>query len=172
MTCANVPTSITFRGMDVSEALRGKIEARARRLHRFADDIEACNVVVSASARSRHHGNRYNVRASVTMHGREIEAGHACASNPGQEDPCVAVAHTFDGLRRRIEDHVRRRRGDVKLHADSQRTARHFDAQPQKKPPSPIATAASTHRGTQLTAILRALPFACLGSLSVSTPLS
>jgi hypothetical protein len=27
------------------------------------------------------------------------------------------VTHTFDALRRRIEDHVRRRRGDIKAHA-------------------------------------------------------
>lgn len=118
MTCANLPTSITFHGMDASEALREKIEARAQRLRRFAEDIEACNVVVSASARSRQQGNRYNVRASVTMHGREIEAGHASASNPNHEDPYLAVTHTFDSLRRRIQDHVRRRRGDVKSHAD------------------------------------------------------
>ena len=117
MTYAKIATSITFHGMDASEALREKIEARARRLHRFAGDIEACNVVVSACERSRHQGNRYNVRASVTLHGREIEAGRASASDSNHEDPYVAVAHTFDSLRRRIEDHVRRRPGDVKFHA-------------------------------------------------------
>lgn len=112
MTNVHIPTSVSFHGMDTSEALREKIEARAQRLHRFADDIEACRVVVSAS-----EGNRYKVRARVLMHGREIEAGHASVSDSNQEDPYVAVAHTFDRLRRRIEDHVRRRRGDVKFHA-------------------------------------------------------
>lgn len=116
MTNVYIPTSVSFHGMDTSEALREKIEARAQRLHRFADDIEACRVVVSASEGSRQ-GNHYEVRACVLMHGREIEAGHASASDSNQEDPYVTVAHTFDRLRRRIEDHVRRRRGDVKFHA-------------------------------------------------------
>lgn len=112
-----IPISVTFRGMDVSEALRAKIEARARRLDRFAEDILACNVVVSASGRRHQHGNRYDVRAAVTLRDRTIEAGHTPTPDSSHADAYLAVTHTFDTLRRRIEDHVRRRRGDVKSHA-------------------------------------------------------
>ena len=114
-----IPTIVTFRGMDASEALRAKIEARARRLDRFAEDILACNVVVGASERKHHHGNRHNVRAAVTMRDGTIEAGHTPAPGSSHSDAYLAVTHTFDTLRRRIEDHVRRRRGDVKSHTSS-----------------------------------------------------
>jgi ribosomal subunit interface protein len=112
----NIATSVTFHDMDASEALRARIEERAQRLGRFAKDILACNVVVSACEHRHHQGNRYNVRATVVMRDREIEAGRTPASDSSHEDPYVAMAHTFDALRRRVEDHVRRRRGDRKIH--------------------------------------------------------
>lgn len=118
MAFAAIPTHVLFDGMDASDALRARIEQRAQRLARFAGDIEACQVTVRACEHHHRHGNRYNVRARVTLHGRTIEAGDAPASDPGLDDPYAAVAQTFDSLRRRIEDHVRRRRGDVKTHTE------------------------------------------------------
>ena len=112
----NFPVSITFHGMDASDALRTQIDARIQRLGRFAADILACDIVVSASERRHHQGNRYNVHARVRLRDRDIEAGRATQPDDSHEDPYVAMAHTFDILRRRIEDHVRRRRGDVKAH--------------------------------------------------------
>jgi len=35
---------------------------------------------------------------------------------PNYEDPYVALHHAFDAARRRLDDHVRLRRGDVKAH--------------------------------------------------------
>ena len=123
-TAMTIPTSVTFRCMGASEALRAKIEERAQGLGRFADDILSCHVVVSACEHRHHQGNRYNVRATVMMRDRDIEAGHASVSNSSREDPYVAVAHTFDILRRRIEDHVHRRRGDGKARPAAPLSAR------------------------------------------------
>lgn len=112
----HIQTSVTFHGMDASAALRSRIETRVQRLGRFAGDIQSCTVVVSASEHRHHQGNRYNVHAAVTLRDRELETGRTPASDYSHADPYVAVAHTFDTLRRRVEDHVRRRRGDVKTH--------------------------------------------------------
>jgi ribosome-associated translation inhibitor RaiA len=112
-----IPTSITFRGMAASEALRARIKERAQRLDRFAEDILSCNVVVSACEHKHHRGNRYNVRASATLRDCTIETGHTPSPDSSHEDAHLAVTHTFNALRRRVEDHVRRRRGDIKSHA-------------------------------------------------------
>ena len=119
-TPMTIPTSITFRGMAASEALRARIEERAQRLDRFAEDILSCNVVVNACERKHHRGNRYNVRASVTLRDCMIETGHTPSPDSSHEDAYLAVTHTFNALRRRVEDHVRRRRGDIKSHAVAQ----------------------------------------------------
>lgn len=117
-TCAmDIPVRITFQGLDPSAALRAKIKARAQRLQRFADDILACDIVVRACEQRHRRGNRYNVHARVALRDCEIEAGRTPLADAGNEDPYKAAAQTFDALRRRIEDHVRRRRGDVKRHA-------------------------------------------------------
>ncbi|MDE2278844.1 MAG: ribosome-associated translation inhibitor RaiA [Xanthomonadaceae bacterium] len=117
----DISTSISFDGMDASEALRQMILERARRLGRFAGDILACDVVVSAREHRHRHGNRYNVHARVTLRDQVVEIGRLNEANASYEDPYVAANQTFDALRRRIEDHVRRRRGDVKTHADDAR---------------------------------------------------
>ena len=119
-TTMNIPTSITFRGMAASEPLRARIEERAQRLDRVAEDILSCNVVVSACEHKHHRGNRYNVRASVSLRDCTIETGHTPSPDSSHEDAYLAMTHTFDALRRRIEDHVRRRRGDVKSRAIAQ----------------------------------------------------
>ena len=119
-TTMTIQTSVTFRGMPASEALRARIDERVQRLDRFAEDILACNVVVSACEHKHHHGNRYNVRASVTLRDCTIEAGHTPSPDSSHEDAYLAVTHTFDALRRRVEDHVRRRRGDIKSHVIAQ----------------------------------------------------
>lgn len=119
-TLMTIPTFITFRGMTASEALRARIEERAQRLDRFAEDILSCNVVVNACEHKHHHGNRYNVRASVILRDCTIETGHTPSPDSSHEDAYLAVTHTFNALRRRVEDHVRRRRGDIKSHAVAQ----------------------------------------------------
>jgi ribosomal subunit interface protein len=119
-TPMDISTSITFRGMTASEALRARIEERVQRLNQFAEDILACNVVVNACEHKHHHGNRYNVRASVALRDCTIEAGHTPSPDSSHGDAYLAVTHTFDALRRRVEDHVRCRRGDIKSHAVNQ----------------------------------------------------
>lgn len=113
----SIPTTITFHGTDSSQALEAHIRDRVQRLERFAGDIVACRVVVERAEGRGHHGNRFNVHAHLTMRGRELDAGHTATADNRHEDPYVAVADTFDALRRRVEDYVRRRRGDVKPRA-------------------------------------------------------
>ena len=109
-----IPTSVTFHGIESSEALRNIVLEHVARLERFASDIRSCRVVIESTERKRHQGNRFNVRVHLSMRGREIEAGNTPVEDSRHEDAYVAVTDTFDALRRRVEDYVRRRRGDVK----------------------------------------------------------
>ena len=113
----SVETRIAFHGVDASDALRANVLEHVEHLERFAADIQACNVVIEANERSHRKGNRFNVRIHLVMHGCQIDAGHGPAVDGRREDVYVAVADAFDAVRRQVEDHVRRRRGDVKKHA-------------------------------------------------------
>lgn len=109
-----IATTVTFHGTDPSDALRTHVIERAARLERFASDIQSCHVVVERAERRHQHGNRFRVRGSLLMRGRQINVSRAPSALVRNTDPYVAVTDVFDALRRRVEDYVRRRRNDVK----------------------------------------------------------
>lgn len=106
---------ITFRNIDASPSVEEKVRERARELERFHDRILSCRVVIEAPNR-RRHGDLYHVRIDLKVPGREIVVKRDPPEHHAHEDIHVAVRDAFDAVRRRLEDHVRRRRGDVKTH--------------------------------------------------------
>ena len=112
-----VPLQITFRHMDTSEALAARIRERAEELDRFFDRIVSCRVAVECRHPRHQKGNLFHVRVDLNVPGREIVVGRGPAATHAHEDAYVAVRDAFDAIRRLLEDHVRERRGDVKLHA-------------------------------------------------------
>jgi ribosomal subunit interface protein len=118
-----IPTEVTFRDMEPSEALRTAIIDRAQRLERFAGDILSCHVTVEHDAARRHQGNPYKIHARISMRGRQIDVSGASRSKSRKEDAYAVVADTFDVLRRRVEDYVRVRRADVKHSSSSSKNS-------------------------------------------------
>jgi len=112
-----IPLQVTFRHMDSSPALEARIRQRAQELEQFHDRITACRVTVESQHRHHRQGNLFEVRIDLMLPGREIVVGRDRGINHAHEDAHVAVRDAFDALRRRLEDHVRGARGDVKLHA-------------------------------------------------------
>lgn len=112
-----VPLQITFRHMDSSEAISARIRGRAEELERFFDRVTSCRVVVEHRHLRRQQGNLFHVRVDLGVPGREIVVGRDPAAHHAHEDPYVAVRDAFDAVRRLLEDHIRERRGEVKLHA-------------------------------------------------------
>ena len=106
---------ITFRNIDASPAVEAKIRERARELEQFFDRIVSCRVVIEAPNR-RRHGDLYHIRVDLKVPGREIVVKRDPPEHHAHEDIYVAVRDSFDAVRRQLEDHVRRRRGDVKVH--------------------------------------------------------
>ena len=121
-----LPLQITFRHMESSDAVTARIRERAGELERFFDRIISCRVVVECRHPRRQQGNLFRVRIDLKVPGREITVGRDPAAHKAHEDVYVAIRDAFDATRRLLEDHVRERRGEVKLHAvpDHGRVAR------------------------------------------------
>jgi ribosomal subunit interface protein len=98
------PVSVTFDGVDASEALTAKVVERAARLERFATDIVSCRVAIAAASHRHRHGDLFNVHVTLALRDGQLDA------QARHQDAYVAVAESFDALRRRTEDHARRRR--------------------------------------------------------------
>ena len=112
-----LPLQITFRHMESSDAVTARIRERAGELERFFDRIMSCRVVVECRHPRRQQGNLFHVRVDLKGPGREIVVGRDPAAHHAHEDVYVAIRDAFDAARRVLEDHVRERRGEVKLHA-------------------------------------------------------
>jgi ribosomal subunit interface protein len=109
-----IPTQVTFRDMEPSEPLRSLIVERAQRLEKFATDILSCHVTVEHEGSHRHQGHPFKIHARISMRGKQIDVYGSSKTKSRTEDAYATVGDTFDALRRRVEDYVRERRGDIK----------------------------------------------------------
>lgn len=111
-----VPLEITFHDMEPSGFVEGEIRRRVAKLERFAADIVSCRVTVDAPHKHHRHGRLYRVTVDIRMPGSEIVVNRDPAADHTHEDVYVAIRDAFRAARRRLQDTVRIRRGDVKLH--------------------------------------------------------
>lgn len=110
-----LPVQVIFRDMAPLPSLEEQIRRRVAKLDQFESDLMSCQVVVEATGNRHRQGHRYVVRIDLRMPGAEIVAGE----RQGHEDIAVALRDAFDAVTRRLEDHARRLRGQVKQHAES-----------------------------------------------------
>jgi len=106
-----IPLQVTFRNMPHSEAIEAKINEKAAKLDRYYDRIMSCRVVVEESQRRQHQGKLFSVHIDITAPGKELAVTRA-----ENEDPHVAVRDAFNTAARWLEEHARRKRGEVKTH--------------------------------------------------------
>lgn len=106
-----LPLKITFRNMNPSGTIEDHVRERVERLERHHDRIMGCRVTVELPHRHRNKGERYNVRIDLTLPGKEL-----VVKRVADPDAYVAVRDAFDVLQRRLEEHARRQRGEVKHH--------------------------------------------------------
>jgi len=110
-TAMKLPVQITFRDIAKSEAVETAIREKAERLERFSERIMSCKVMVGMIQKHKHQGKLFNIRIDLTVPGAEIVVNRDKA-----EDIYVAIRDAFDAVKRKLEEQVRRIRGDVKLH--------------------------------------------------------
>jgi cold shock CspA family protein/ribosome-associated translation inhibitor RaiA len=132
-----LPMTVTFRGMSSSEWIEADIRKRAAKLDTYCRDIMSCHVVVEIPHRHHEAGNRFAVRIDLTVPDEEIAVTrgsnlHAATKDLDEQewvkqfdvegmrkDLRLVVKEAFDVARRRLQDHARRHRLDVKRHEAS-----------------------------------------------------
>jgi len=103
---------VTFCDMPKSEAVEADIRSHASKLDNFCDHIISCRVTVQVPAKHKRQGKLYSVNIDVKVPGDEV-----CSTRHHEhEDVYVAIRDAFDAVKRRLEDYVRKQRGQTKLH--------------------------------------------------------
>ena len=111
-----IPLQITFREIGPSSAIEANIREKVDQLERFFDRITSCRVVVEARNTTHKKGRLYNCFVDITVPGEEIVVGRTGHKSHAHEDVYVAIRDSFDAASRRLEDHARRGRAQVKTH--------------------------------------------------------
>jgi ribosome-associated translation inhibitor RaiA len=106
------PLKITSRDFPLTPAIENQIRERVAALEQYWDRMTGCEVTLEAPAVHHHRkGGPFAVRIRMLVPGGELEVNRQAGS-----DFSVALREAFAAARRRIEDHVRELRHDIKNH--------------------------------------------------------
>lgn len=105
------PLQLRFLGMEPSPAVEDAARDKAAKLDQFCNDLMSCRVTIEHLHKHQHQGRPFAVRLDLTLPGHELTVDRV-----QHEDVYVALREAFDDMKRRLEDVVRRRRGEEKLH--------------------------------------------------------
>jgi ribosome-associated translation inhibitor RaiA len=108
-----LPVQVVIRDVDNAALVEADLRRLAGRLDRFAPDLMSCRIAVESAGKRSRQGQPITVAIDLRLKGDEIFAGehHADA------DVSLAMHRAFEAVTRRLEDHIRIRRGHVKQHA-------------------------------------------------------
>jgi ribosomal subunit interface protein len=104
-----IPTQITFRDIDPSEAIEARINERVARLEKFAKRATGIHVTVAAPHQSGHKGKLYQFTLELLMPKGDIVVKQGDTADHAHEDVYVAMRDAFQALERRVHDHVDKR---------------------------------------------------------------
>ncbi len=104
------PITVTFRGIEHSEAIDAYVRKKAAKLDRWANDVQICRVAIESPHKRHVHGNRYHVRISLAVPGDAVFVGRPTALDPRTEDLYATVDTAFDDAGRCLVEYTRRLR--------------------------------------------------------------
>lgn len=114
------PVHIEFQGTRPLEHIRQAVVAQVAALEKRFGRITACRVAVAAPAGRHRTGGQYGIAIHLALpNGREVNIDRTAPADERFADPDFAVNDAFKRARRRLQDHVRRMRGEVKVHETS-----------------------------------------------------
>jgi len=103
-----IPTAqIAFRNMDPAAQIEAAVTRKIAALERYFSRIVSCRVVIRGP-RSENPGGLYSIRIELGLPGGELVVDHTL------NHARPAIHEAFDAMRRQLQDHVRRMRGDIK----------------------------------------------------------
>ncbi len=108
-----LPLQIAARGIELEDWTDALIRKYADKLEQYHGRMTGIRVMVEVPQRQMGEPIMYNVRFDITVPGGEL-----VVKRQAHPELQTAIQRAFEAARRRLQDHVRRQRGDVKAHAE------------------------------------------------------
>ncbi|MFZ1108998.1 MAG: HPF/RaiA family ribosome-associated protein [Rhodomicrobium sp.] len=100
-----VPLSISFDGIDHSDAIEARIREEADKLEHLFDHIVSARVVVTRPQRRHHKGDVYQVRIHLVVpDAADIVVSREPGVDGAHEDMYVTIRDAFKAARRQLKD--------------------------------------------------------------------
>jgi len=115
-----IPLEIVGRHTDLDDDVRARIEKLATRLATFDERLHGCRVVVDAPQRFAE-GRVVNYRVTIHL---SLPGEDLVVRRQVHPELATAIQEAFLAAGRRLQDAVRRRRGEVKRHGPPEPTGR------------------------------------------------
>ena len=112
-----IPVMVTFHGLEPSEAVEKRVRGLVAKLGKYFERVTSCRVGIACPHQHKHRGRLYSVRIDLTVPEAEIVVNKDHELDHSHEDVYVAIRDSFDAARRRLQDHVRKIRFDIKGHS-------------------------------------------------------
>ncbi len=111
-----IPLQITFRNMEPSEQLEAHIREKAEKLDGSCKNLLGCQVIIEAPHERHRKGGRFRTRIDITLPGETIVVNRNPDLHHSYVDVNVSIRDAFDSARRKLQEYVRRQKGQVKKH--------------------------------------------------------
>ena len=113
------PIEIDFQGIAGAPAVRDAISKHVDELEERYGRVTACRVVLKGPGEHHRTGGLYEVNIRLALpDGREVNVGRTAKEDERHSDLDFALNDAFKRARRRLQDHARRLRGQVKQHEE------------------------------------------------------
>ncbi len=103
-----LPLEVQTRGVIVTPEADAYLKERIESLRRFYPRIVGCRVILDAPMGHHRTGGPFQVDVYVDVPGADVRV-----TKQQGKDLHVAIRGAFDAVRRQLEDHIRRQRGEV-----------------------------------------------------------
>lgn len=110
------PIRINFHNVTPSLAIETAVKERVDRLTKFYPRITSCQVMIEYPHRHHHKGALFRVHIDLSVPQEEIVINNVGPKNKAHSDVYVAIRDAFDAITRRLQEHAKRIRGEVKYH--------------------------------------------------------
>jgi len=113
-----IPWEVSYRNVRPTSTIQSLIDEKVAGLERFYPRIIGCQVTLERPGRHHRHGKgaHFRVRIELSVPGGRLVVGRDPEEAKDHENAYLAIQEAFRAMRRQLQDHARRQRGDVKYH--------------------------------------------------------
>jgi ribosomal subunit interface protein len=112
-----VSPEISYLNVDKTDALESLVHREIDKLHRFADDIMSCSVVLERPNQHQRSGNPYRVRVEVKLPpNKHLVVTKGLQDHDMHDELVTVVRNAFATMERRLREIDDKRKGEVKHH--------------------------------------------------------